>query len=329
MTIIGKKMNDMAIVVKSTENPMKYSIDSQNLEVDIGLTKSSVNVEFVESDSVELDFLGLRKKTVEEVFSVSYRKNRLFIKEKSRGHSPFFDSILNTGAPSDLTLKVPVDTSISGKISTLRGDIKAAKIEFRGELKTITGNIAVDRISSDGLNLSNISGETQLGEFEGYLKGNIVTGRLQVETGLYKEISIRGMSGNISLAGKFDLESDASIQTLSGNINLNIEDYQGDNLIELSTLGGNTVVAGNYPKECIHIRKRMPFIKENPFKSFFSPMKDMFSSVFHSSNDDEVEIHAEATSEDNEHVKTILQMVSDGKINAEEAEKLIRALGKK
>ncbi len=308
---------------------MKFNLEGKQLELDISLSKSGVTFQEGDGDSLELVFSGLRKKTIEEVYQIGFRNNRLYVKEKGRSrHSPVIDAVFSTALSSDLILMMPRDVLLSGKISSLKGDIKAGRLDFRGELKTVTGRIEVDEIESDGLSVQNIGGNTRFGAVNGYLKGKTVAGRFTVEKGKFKDLTVRGVSGDIRISGEFDLEDDGEISSLSGAIQLDIREFLGDSSLILSTLSGQVSVTGEYPEDAVHIKRRMPFFKDHGLKSVFSPMRDMCSSFF-SKSKDEVEVEVESAEADESHVKMILEMLSQGKISAEEAERLIKALEKK
>lgn len=308
---------------------MKYSIENQQLRLDLSLSKSSIEIIETADESVELEFSGLRKKTVDEVFTVNFRNNRLIIKEKSVRNSPMFDTIFNSGWTSDVKLKIPSQTALSGTISTMKGDVTAAKLDFCGRMKTMAGRITVKELTSDGAEIQNIGGNIRIDKFEGFLKAKSVAGKITIEDGVFKDLSVRGVAGDVRLIGHFDLENDGEVNTLSGDIHLNIMSFKGDAMILVSTLSGNPDVVGEFPVDAVQIKRRMPFIKNHPFKSFFPSMKNSWASFFSMSKDDEVEVEVEAeTVSDDENVKMILQMLSEGKISAEEAEKLIKALGK-
>ena len=72
-------------------------------------------------------------------------------------------------------------------------------------------------------------------------------------------------------------------------------------------------------------------MKNHPFKTVFPSVKEFCSSFFTAAAEDEVEVQTDSAAEssDDGNIKRILQMLSEGKLSAEEAEKLIRALGKK
>ncbi len=308
---------------------MKYTIQDQQLKLDLSLSKSSIEIIETAEETVEVEFSGLRKKTVDEVFSISYRNNRLYIKERSTRSSPMFDTIINSGWTSDLKLKVPAKTALSGTISTLKGDIIANRLNFCGKMKTVMGKISIKKLASDGSDIQNIGGNIRIDKFEGFLRAKSVAGKIEVEEGTFKELSVRGVAGDVRLAGHFELENDGDVNTLSGDIHLNIMSFKGDAMILVSTLSGNSDVIGDFPEDAVQIKRRMPFIKNHPFKSFFPSMKNTCASFFSMSDDDEVEVEAETVKDDDENVKMILEMLSQGKISAEEAEKLIKALGKK
>ncbi len=306
---------------------MNFKLESKQLALDLSLSKSSIEFSEVESEEIEIEFTGLRKKTVEEVFTISFRNDRLVIKERSSKRSPMFDSFFNSGWSSDLAVKIPTGTSISGSVSTMNGDIMAGKLDFSGSIKTMAGKIKLNELISDDVTLQNVGGSIQVGKFEGFLKARSMAGRISINEGLFKELIVKGMAGDVSVTGEFDLQSDGEISTMSGGVHLNITEYNGDSSIMVSTLSGTTDVIGDYPDDAVQIKRRMPFFKNHPFKSFFPNMKSACSSFFTSSDDDDIEVETETVKED-ENVKLILEMLSQGKITADEAEKLIKALGK-
>lgn len=306
---------------------MKFTIDHQQMELALSLFNASLEIKETEDEVAELEFEGLRRKTAEAFFKVSFYKNRLVIKEKSERNSPILESILSGDLSKKLILKIPIGTNLSGSVSTLRGDMVLGDLKFSGSLKTITGNLSIKKMVSDDLQLQNISGKTNFACFKGSLKAKTMTGPFHIEDGMFSEIGVKGVSGDIYLAGGFELDGENEISSLSGNINVAVHRFKGEGVLILSSMGGNPVVHGSYPEESIEIRKRMPFIKSHPLKSFFPGIKDYFSSIYSSSHqDDEVEVEVTSEKED-DNIKLILQMLSEGKITAEEAEKLIKALG--
>ncbi|MBU2511017.1 DUF4097 family beta strand repeat protein [bacterium] len=309
---------------------MKFTIQDKQLRLDLSLSKSSIEIIETAEETAEIEFTGLRKKTVDEVFNISFRNNRLYIKERSPRNSPMFDTLFNSGWSSDLKLKIPAQTLLSGTISSLKGDITADRLNFCGKIKTVMGTIGIKSLISDGADIQNVGGNIGIDRFEGVLKTKSMAGKIVVEEGVFKDLSIRGVTGDVRLAGHFELENEGEVNTLSGDIHLNIMSFKGEAMILVSTMSGNPDVIGDFPEDAVQIKRRMPFLKNHPFKSFFPSMKNTCASFFSmSKDDDEVEVHAETVPDDDDNVKMILEMLSQGKISAEEAEKLIKALGKK
>lgn len=308
---------------------MKFTLEGSQLELDLSLSKASVLIYESDQSDVELVFAGLRKKSVEEVFDVGLRNNRLFVKEKaSRNTPPVLDTFLSSGFNSDLKLMIPKGTDLSGRIATLKGGIRSENLTFSGLIKSIAGSVEIDSLQTDGINIQNVSGGITLKEFEGFLKGNTMTGRITIEKGTFKDVSLKSVSGDILLGGIFALENDSDISTMSGSIYLDVKEYRGDNYVFLSTLSGSTDIKGDYPEESIQVKRRMPMFKDHPFKSVVPTMKEFFSSFVSTSNKNDVEVETGSQKSEDDSVKKILEMLSEGKITAEEAEKLIRALGK-
>lgn len=318
---------------------MKFTIEDQKLELDISLSKSSLLIQESEGDEVELECTGLRRKTAEEIFSIAFRNNRLLIKEKNPNHSPVFASLFNATAEGEVVVKIPRQTLISGKAKTVKGTIKTGKINFTGELRSVMGKVSVKEIITDGLEIQNIGGGIFVGKLDGFFNGKTVAGEITVEGGRFLEVKVSSISGDVRLSGDFELEADSDISTVSGSVYLDVKKYKEGKELLISTLSGNTSIVGQYPEDWITIKPKMPFFKNHPFKNFGPSMKDMCSSFFafsHKSDNDssseaetEVEVEVESQPDSKESTKMILQMLSEGKISVEEAERLIKALSGK
>ncbi len=308
------------------EDSMNFTIENNRIELKLSMTKACIEIIETERDDVVLEFSKLRKKTISEIFNISYRNSRLFIRENLRSRSHIVDSIFSYNLNTDLILKVPIGTDISGTISTVSGDIKAKTLNFCGELKTISGAIDINSIDSDRLELQDISGNVKIGEFNGFMKGKVLSGTFCIQKGTIKELSLKSVTGDVSITSNFELENDSDISTVSGNIDVNILGFKGDRNIYLSTLSGATSVKGDYPEENVHVKRRITFLKNHPFKSVVPSMKDFFSSVFSMTDNDDVEVETKPKESTKKNTTMILQMLSEGKISAEEAEKLLNAL---
>ncbi|MBU3916881.1 hypothetical protein KKA14_15220, partial [bacterium] len=100
-----------------------------------------------------------------------------------------------------------------------------------------------------------------------------------------------------------------------------------DKKLNLSTLNGSTKIDGDYPQEMIQMKRRMPFLKEFPFGNVMPAIKDMISGFTSMRQGPEVEVHTRAGSEnEDKNIEKVLEMLAEGKITAEEAEKLIRTI---
>lgn len=305
---------------------MYFELSNNHLELDLGLTKASVTIIEAEREGIEVEFSELRKNTVEEIFDISYTDGYLTIKEKTWRKTGMTPDFMNAGISTDLTLRIPQNLKIRGSVSTLSGDIMAKRLVFNGRLKTVSGAINLGEVDTTRLKAHSVVGGLSIDTLRGAISAKVISGSCSIQDGVFSEVSLSSVSGEIRVSGAFALKSNSSIHSVSGGIHLNINSYDGDYLTSVSTLSGTIQCDGDYPKDKVEIKKRMPFIKNHPFKNVMPDIKSFFTSFSKVMDDSDVEIKTEAESSTEKHVKTILDMVSDGKISVDEAEKLIKAI---
>lgn len=309
---------------------MKFSLDNTGLELEFTLLKAGIKIMEMAREDIELEFPDLRKKTVEEVFEISFFENRLTVKEKIFQKLAIPVSLLENSLKTDVILKIPLNTILKGFITTVSGNLKAGHLDFSGRIKSISGNITIDDLRTDFLKLSSVSGNTKLNNMQGRLKGSTISGDLTVDQGNIRGLSYRTVSGDIVITSVLDLDSESNLNTVSGNINLKILRYDGDRHINISTLNGDTEVTGDYPDDKVQVKRKMPYLRNIPFKDFSQPwrsmMKDVFSNIFSGDIKPDVEVYSQSSQEENKNVETILEMLSQGKITPDQAERLMNAL---
>lgn len=306
---------------------MNFKLDNQILEMDISLIRGGLEIIESNRDDIELTFSELRKNTADELFDISFQEDLLMIRERTWKKTAMPSSFFRNGANHDLILTIPTGIKLKGAISTVSGDIQADNLNGPLQIKTISGQMTFGRIESSRLRLQNIGGNLTIDNMIGAVNAKVVSGKCMINNGQIKRFNFSSVSGDITVNADFDLDRDSSVQTVSGDTALNILSYAGDGVINISTLSGETAIKGDLPEEKLEIKKRMPFLKNHPFKTVIPAMKNFVSSFTRAGDDDEVEIHATEHSENNEqYINQILQMLSDGKISAEEAERLINAL---
>lgn len=306
---------------------MNFILNEQTLELEISLIKGGLEIIEMEREDVELSFSELRKNTAEELFSIGFQNELLFVKERTWKKTSMSPSFFGNNTNNDLVLKIPNGTQLHGSIATVSGDIKAAKLSGSIKIKTISGQMEFGRIESKKLKLQNIGGNLKIDNLIGAINAKVISGKCLIKNGQISRFSIGSVSGDITIDADFDLNRESTIHTVSGDTALNIRSFTGDCGIYISTLSGETAIKGDYPKEKVEIKKRMPFLKNHPFKTVMPAMKNFVSSFAKMADDDGVEVNTAPETENNDpHIQQILQMLSEGKINAEEAEKLISAL---
>ncbi|MBC8391381.1 MAG: DUF4097 family beta strand repeat protein [Deltaproteobacteria bacterium] len=306
---------------------MNFILSSQSLELEISLIKGGLKIMEMERADVELSFSELRKNTADELFNISYQDELLFIKERPWKKTTMSPTFFKNETNNDLVLKIPVGTQLRGSIATVSGDIRAASLSGSVKMRTISGQMEFGRIESKRLKLQNIGGNLKIDTMIGAISAKVISGKCLVKNGHLNRFAFSSVSGDITVDADFDLDRDSTIHTVSGDTALNIRSFSGDYGIQITTLSGETAIKGDYPKEKVEIKKRMPFLKNHPFKSFMPVMKNFVSSFAKMADSDDIEINTTSAAENNDrHIQQILQMLAEEKINAEEAEKLISAL---
>ncbi len=306
---------------------MNFILGDRTLELEISLIKGGLEIIEMDREDVELSFSELRKNTAEELFSISFQDDFLFVKERTWKKTSMSPTFFGNNTNNDLVLKIPMGTQLLGSIATVSGDIRAASLSGSIKIKTISGQMEFGRIESKKLKLQNIGGNLKIDTLIGAISAKVISGKCLIKNGRISRFAIGSVSGDITVDADFDLNRESTIHTVSGDSTLNIRSFTGDYSIHISTLSGETAVKGDYPKEKVEIKKRMPFLKNHPFKTVMPAMKNFVSSFVKMADDDGIEVNTTTeTGNDEPHIQQILQMLSDGKINAEEAEKLISAL---
>jgi DUF4097 and DUF4098 domain-containing protein YvlB len=309
---------------------MNFILDKNYLDITIKLNKTSIEIIEEERPDIEIDFKELRKKTSSELFDISFWENKLVIKEKDWSILPMALSFFNDELEATLVLKIPKNIEIEGNITTINGDIDINSIKLDGKLKTVNGDIQIGYVQCNTLKIDCISGDTRIEKINGFVKSKGVSGRFLIEKGQLKGFNHKGVSGDVYINADFELEDDIQINSVSGDIYLNIHSYYNDRHIYITSLSSETDIKGTFPQDNIHIKKKMPAIKSFPFKDFMPMIKDVFSGFSTYKDDMEVEVNSEKSeSKPEKHqneIAMILKMVSEGKINIDEAERLIKAL---
>ena len=307
---------------------MYFTLEGDQLSLALNLVKASIEVVVGDTREVELEFSELRKKTADEMFDINFWDDQLTIKEKFGRKSPMMSSLFDEKLNTDLRLKIPTGITATGFITAVGGRINIGPIQFDGKLKTLNGDMNLSEMKSSRLSTNTVSGDTRIGIMSGALEGHSISGKFLIEGGDIQMLKLRTVSGDIFCKAGLSLVEDGIIQTVSGDIKMKIPHYEGDKELFLSTLSGNTELEGTYPEEKISKKRTMPFMKGAWFKDVMPTIKEFMSSM---KGGHGVEVHTQWDSgrkerKENKNVKAILDMLSEGKITPDEAERLINAI---
>jgi DUF4097 and DUF4098 domain-containing protein YvlB len=262
---------------------MNYPIENNTLSLNLTLVDGDIEVIGEERQDIEVELGDLRKNTADEVFDISYEKGELSIIQKDSKKLLKMFNIKGV----DVQIKIPHKIILSGDIKNVSGDISvSAFAEYSGGISTRNGDVEINKIPTADLKINIVNGDLSIKEIDGKLKVNNVNGDVQLRESNYKSININNVNGDIIVDGDYELQEDAKIKIVSGDIKLNCKEYKNDKKIVISSVTGDNIVSETFPEEV------------NPKKN------------------------------NEENIQLILNMLSEGKITAEDAEKLISALKK-
>lgn len=299
---------------------MSYQIIDNQLEVKITLLSGDIAFVSEDREDFEIDFEDLRKGTSEEIFDIKYEDNLLTLKEKKHNKvNKFFSS--EEMPNNNVIIKIPENLNISGEIKTYSGNITADKLNFDGKIKSYNGDITIkDHIKGD-ITIKSYSGDFNCNYFEGNFNSSFLSGDIKISNALFNKFNTKVHSGDLRVSGIFDLKEAANIKSLSGDIYLNIKEFIGEEEINIKALSGDVKIEGDYPKEQVKIKKlsSIPNMIDIPN---IPDLKKVFK-IFKKGKNEKIEVNVD---DDNQNVEKVLNMLSDGKINTDEAERLIQSL---
>lgn len=309
---------------------MKYDLNSNSIKMEISLLNSDLEITGTERNDIEVDFSDLRKNAADEIFDITFESGFLRISQKSKKLSQFM-----TGDDFTVKISVPKTVEFEVKIDDLSGDIKVSGTSsIKGYIKTKSGDIVIEKVDDLEADVSSISGDININECKGSLTTSSVSGDTKASAVSCKKLKVKSVSGDIDITGSFDLSEDALLNTVSGDISISFESYAGEKMINLKSISGDIELEGNKPAEDkIRISTvKGDFSGFNPigkefFKSwtFGNTFKDL-KSHFKDISDENSVSEIKETKKDDQNVQTVLNMLAEGKISAEEAEKLIKAI---
>ena len=296
---------------------MKYTLNEKKVQFEIGVTSSDLTIEASEVGEFEVIVEGLRKNTSEEIFEIDYSNGILKIKEKKGGMKIMSGFFSGDNSSADIKIKLPIGVTTEGKVGTVSGDIDIDGIAYNGKIGTVSGDIK----------LHSVDGDITIGT---------VSGDIDIEKGKLKGVSFGTVSGDIQIESEFDISNEGQIKTVSGDINLNAIEYLTDKKIHIKTVSGDISKKGKITDEnIISTNKRYKHSKDKNFDFEFNFLGEKIQKIVNSTvknamksfaSIEKADISVNTDKEKGESVEKILTMVEDGKISADEAAKLIKAL---
>ncbi len=314
---------------------MNYRISSETLKISINTINADVEIIDTDGDELSVNFGELRKNAADEVFDVEFADDKLEVRQKVKKLSAFSD----TGDFS-VSIGVPRKFGLEGQAVTISGDIRVSGIgEISAVFKTKSGDINVSDIEKGNCETGTISGDVAIRNFKGSVKTSAISGDTTITGAVLEKFTAKSVSGDISASGEFILAENCVVNSVSGDIVLDISSLKTEKDFILKTVSGDVDINGERPaEEKIKISQVKGDFKN--FENFGADLSRTFGSVFmniaknlksHLKNVSEdsgttVKEEIKDTKKEQQSVQAILNMVSEGKISVDEAEKLIKAL---
>src|SRR3989339_1379401 len=281
---------------------MSYKLLSGDvLKLDVVLHNNDLQIMTENREDVAIETPSLRRNSAEEAFRIEIINEVLIIKEQDVRRP----SGLGFNSGGEIILRVPAKAKIEGAIVTYNGDIEIEEISFNGLIKTHNGDISIEELNSKKLEISVASGDTS------------------IPNGHFQEVSIKALSGDIEIGNAhFDLICNSNVSTISGDIQVEIVEYIGNNTLLLQSVSGDIEINGNYPKDKVLSQTVSGDVTNNDFSvNFEGIVGDVAKKIKR-----KVKEAISGNTDDRGDVIRVLDMLDAGKIDADKAEQLIKAM---
>jgi len=305
---------------------MNYPIENNKLTLKLTLVDGDIQVIGEDRSDVEIELGDLRKNTADEIFDIKYESGELSVIQKDSKKLLKMFNIKGV----DVQIKLPNKVMVIGDIKNVSGDINVKEFAgYDGSISTRNGDVEINKIPTADIKVNIVNGDLSVKEIDGKLKVNNVNGDVDLKESNYKRININNVNGDINVDGDFELEEDAKIKIVSGDIELNCNEYKSEHKIVISSVTGDNIVSDKFPEGVVVQHGGLKELKNLKFlKDSFKPMMQQFKDHFKFMPSDKVKEEVNPKKNDEENIQLILKMLSEGKISAEDAEKLISALKK-
>jgi Putative adhesin len=124
------------------------------------------------------------------------------------------------------------------KVSTTSGDVQLSDIAGKLDVGSISGDVKLENGKIDGATVNTTSGEVDLDGVAGALKLTSVSGDLRVRAARDGQLDFSTTSGEIKYEGSLASKSANSLNSISGDVNLQLPDASGFRL-DASTVSGD------------------------------------------------------------------------------------------
>lgn len=303
---------------------MNFPVKDNKITLQLSLINGDINISGEERSDIEVDLGDLRKNTAEEIFDIQSDGNELSIIQKGSKKLLKTFNVKNV----DVTIKVPAGLNLNGDIKNVSGDIEIK--DFAGlesGVSTRNGDVSIKDLKKIDIKVNIINGDLEATSVTGEVKVNNVNGDIALKDSTYNKLDINNVNGDISIKGDFDLKEDAKIKIVSGDVSLNCDKFNNGHKIFVNSVTGDNNITGNFPEEAVVQQgglkelKNLKILKDS-LKPVISQLKEHFKFM----PVDKVKEEVNPKKNNEENIKMILKMLSEGKIKAEDAEKLISAL---
>lgn len=279
--------------------------------LNIKLLSGDCEIKFnpVLEDVIELEVPDVRKNTAEELFHIDFTDGVLTIREeKNFGIKNFLS--LNLGS-RNIEIVMPENIKSGGSIELMSGDLDVSDFEC---------------IQDENLKLKLMSGDIEISNFKGGLNGQVLSGDVNISESEFSFLKLKAMSGDIELDDiKLNLVKDGLVDSVSGDVNANITSIEGEGKLNFKCLSGDCDISGDYDEKKVVISSAF---KDIDFGGKMEFLKGLNPFVNKARKHGDVE-YEEKKEKPKQGVDKILDMLAEGKISADDAEKLIKAINNK
>ena len=296
---------------------MEYEVKGKGLALDISLLLGDIIVKRGKGRVVSVEFPNLRKGALEAFIDVSYSDEEgLKIREKKNG------LLFGTKGASKLILSLP-DLPLKGTIHLEKGDcIVEDPVDFCGKAGVRMGDLIFRKAVNGELSARAVNGDLVINEMNGVLSAVTVNGDISVGSGRMTAMNCKTVAGDISVKGDFAPTQPLRAVSVSGDIRINALHYEGDQEITATSVSGDVLIEGAVPD-----KKKKTSRAEHVIagKGIIPIMKHLKNFSFPHGEGPQVEVRKRDQKEEM-NVEMVLNMLEEGRITVEQAEKLIRAI---